>query len=68
MIKKLITNHWLYLLGAGFGAIAGFIYWQQVGCNSGTCMITSSPVNSSIYGAVMGALIFSLFKKTKQAT
>ncbi len=68
MKKKLIRNYWLYLLGGGFGAIAGFIYWQQIGCNSGTCMITSSPVNSSIYGAVMGALIFSLFKKTNQVT
>ena len=68
MIKKQFRQYWLYLLGAGFGALAGFLYWQQIGCNSGTCMITSSPVNSTIYGAVMGGLIFSLFKKTDQAT
>jgi hypothetical protein len=64
MIKKIVQKNWLFLLGAGVGAIAGFIYWHQVGCASGTCMITSKPVNSTIYGAVMGGLLFSLFRKT----
>lgn len=50
------------MIGATIGAIAGFIYWQQIGCDSGTCMITSKPVNSTIYGALMGALLFGMFK------
>jgi hypothetical protein len=45
------------------GAIAGFTYWYYVGCNSGTCAITSSPINSSIYGAVMGGLVLNMFRK-----
>lgn len=45
------------------GTIAGFFYWQQIGCNSGSCAIASDPVNSSIYGAVMGGLVARVFKK-----
>lgn len=51
------------MIGAFLGAIAGYFYWQQVGCSSGTCMITSKPVNSTVYGAMMGALLLSMFKK-----
>lgn len=63
MIKKIITNNRLLIAGAALGAIAGYLYWQQVGCSSGTCMITSKPLNSTIYGSVMGALLFTMFKK-----
>lgn len=62
-MKKWFKNNLLYIVGAALGAIAGYIYWQQVGCASGTCMITSRPVNSTLYGALMGALLFGIFKK-----
>lgn len=62
-MKKWVNKNKLYLIGALVGAVAGFIYWRQVGCDSGTCMITSKPVNSTLYGAVLGALVLSLFKK-----
>lgn len=65
-MKKWFKNNVLYLIGAAVGAIAGYIYWQQVGCSSGTCMITSKPLNSMLYGALMGALLFGLFKKEKK--
>lgn len=65
-MKKWFKNNALYLIGTLPGAIAGYIYWQQVGCSSGTCMITSKPVNSTVYGAIMGALVFGLFKKEKK--
>ncbi len=65
-MKKLFNNNWLYLVGAVIGAIAGYFYWQQVGCASGTCAITSKPVNSTLYGALMGALLLGLFKKEKK--
>lgn len=45
------------------GAAAGFSYWYYIGCVSGSCAITSSPVNSTIYGAAMGALMMNMFKK-----
>jgi hypothetical protein len=47
------------------GAAAGYAYWFYIGCNSGSCAITSSPVNSSIYGAVMGGLFLNMFTKEK---
>jgi hypothetical protein len=62
-MKKWYKNNWLYLVGAILGAIAGYFYWQQIGCSSGTCIITSKPLNSTVYGALMGSLIFGLFKK-----
>jgi Family of unknown function (DUF6132) len=62
-MKKWFKNNLLYFIGAAVGAVAGYIYWQQVGCVSGTCAITSRPLNSTLYGAVMGALLFGMFKK-----
>jgi len=62
-MKKWFSNNRLYIIGALLGAVAGYFYWQQVGCSSGTCAITSKPVNSTLYGAVMGALLLGLFKK-----
>ncbi|HQV78460.1 MAG TPA: DUF6132 family protein [Chitinophagales bacterium] len=61
-----MRNKILITIGVLLGAILGFLYWKFVGCASGTCAITSKPLNSTIYGAVMGGLLFSLFeKKTK---
>ena len=47
-MKKWFKNNLLYIIGALVGAAAGYIYWQQVGCASGTCMITSKPLNSTL--------------------
>lgn len=62
-MKKWVSNNLLYIAGGFIGAIAGYFYWQQIGCISGTCAITSSPINSTLYGAVMGALLLGLLKK-----
>jgi len=56
----------LYFIGALLGAIAGFIYWKYVGCLTGTCAITSNPYRSTMYGAVMGSLLLSLFNKSSK--
>lgn len=53
----------LTLAGVLVGALAGFLYWKFVGCLSGSCTITSDPTNSTVYGAVMGGLLLSVFKK-----
>jgi hypothetical protein len=65
-MKKWISNNKLYLIGATIGAIFGWIYWSEVGCSSGTCAITSRPLNSTLYGAMMGALLLGMFKKEKK--
>lgn len=67
-MKKLISNNLLYIIGAVVGALAGYLYWQQIGCSGGTCTITSKPVNSTLYGALLGAILFGLFKKQKKNT
>ena len=50
-----------WILGIALGAGAGFAYWYFIGCTTGSCAITSSPLNSSIYGGVMGALVVNMF-------
>lgn len=51
-----------YIIGAGvvLGAIGGYFYWQEVGCLSGTCLISSVWYNSTAYGAIMGGMLVSL--------
>lgn len=65
-MKTLMTKYWLILIGIILGALVGFLYWKFVGCNSGNCPITASPLNSSIWGAVMGGLLLSTLKRDKK--
>ncbi|MFC2108983.1 DUF6132 family protein [Bacteroidota bacterium] len=53
----------LIIIGIALGAIAGYAYYSFIGCNSGTCAITSRPVNSTLYGAVLGGLLLDMFRK-----
>ena len=48
-------------IGVVIGLISGYAYYHYVGCVSGTCSITSKPLNSSLYGGLMGGLLFNLF-------
>lgn len=50
-------------IGIAIGALAGYAYYYYVGCASGTCAITSKPLNSTLYGALMGGLLFNMFVK-----
>jgi hypothetical protein len=65
--KIWVQKNKLSLLGIAVGALGGFMYWNYIGCASGTCMITSKPLNSTLYGALMGFLLFGIFKKEKVA-
>lgn len=51
-------------IGVAIGAIAGYFYYFYVGCAAGTCVITSKPFNSTLYGALMGGLILNIFIKS----
>jgi len=62
-MKAFLFQNKLLILGIVPGAVAGFLYWKLVGCNSGTCIITSKWHNSTSYGAVLGGLFLSIFKK-----
>ena len=61
----LLKKYKLGILGAAFGALLGFLYYYFIGCSTGTCAITSSPINSTAYGALMGSLAFSSLKNEK---
>jgi len=63
VIKRFLLKYKAELIGMALGALGGLAYWFFVGCESGTCAITSSPINSSIYGGFMGFLIPGMFKK-----
>ena len=64
-MKSWVLNNKLLIAGVALGAIGGYLYWQQIGCSSGTCAINSKWHNSTAYGALMGGLLFSMFKKEK---
>ena len=67
-MKTFLKKNILTITGVLLGALAGYFYWQQEGCSSGSCAITSNPRNSTIYGALMGGLLFSIFKKDNKRT
>jgi hypothetical protein len=62
-MKNWNQKNYLPIIGIFVGAIVGYFYWKEVGCASGTCMISSKPLNSLLYFAVLGFLVFSMFKK-----
>ena len=39
------------------GAIVGYIYYLLIGCESGTCVISSNPINSMAYFGFLGFLM-----------
>ena len=63
MIKKGI---FLTTIGVVIGAITGYLYYAEIGCLSGTCAITSKPINSTLYGGLMGGLLFNIFIKSSK--
>lgn len=60
MIAKIFLG---VLIGGAIGAVVG--YFGK--CSSGTCPLTANPYRGAIYGAVMGALLISLFSRTPKA-
>lgn len=54
------------IIGVFVGAIAGYLYYQQIGCMSGSCAITSKPINSALYGMLMGGLLFNIIGTSKK--
>jgi len=60
-----LKAHQFKIAGLLVGGILGFAYYYFIGCNTGTCAITSKPLNSTIYGMVMGYLMFSVFENSK---
>ncbi|MBL7854838.1 MAG: hypothetical protein JNL17_10590 [Cyclobacteriaceae bacterium] len=55
-------------MGLATGLAAGWAYWYYVGCYSGTCPITSSPFNSTLYGGVLGWLAGGMIRSSEKTT
>ena len=49
------------ILGILVGGGLGFGWYKLAGCSTGTCPLTSNPVISTIFGAVVGALLATSF-------
>lgn len=60
-MEKILIKRILPVLGGG---ILGYAYYHFIGCNSGSCAITSNPYISTIYGSIIG-LIFAFPSKKK---
>jgi len=51
------------LLFIAAGALAGLAYYYLVGCASGTCPITATPLRTAAYTGVIGYLLSIITKK-----
>jgi len=58
-----IKKYKMILIFSGLGALAGYTYYYFVGCADGTCAIKSNPINSTLYGILMGGLLGDMFRK-----
>ena len=63
---KLSMRVVLLTVGILIGSVAGLLYWKSIGCESGSCPISSSPYISTLYGAILGGLLFSIFRIEKK--
>ncbi len=59
----LFRKYKMEIIGTIVGGVLGYAYYYFVGCASGSCAITSKPINSTLYGALMGLLFFSSLSK-----
>lgn len=57
LVKRLV-------LGLMVGGGLGFGYYKLVGCRTGACPLTATPLRAILYGAVIG-LVWSLAGKTQ---
>lgn len=65
-MNKLIIK---LLIFSTAGASLGFAYYYFIGCQSGSCPITSNPVISTLYGLMVGVVAgfdTRIFKAKKQ--
>ena len=60
-MKMLLKRYWLPVTGILLGALGGYLYWRFVGCATGT-----SPFASTVWGAAIGGLFVSSFKREKK--
>lgn len=60
-----LSKYKLSIIGFIAGGITGYAYYAFVGCSNGSCRISSSPLYSTLYAALLGVAFFNLFKNEK---
>ena len=60
---RFLNKHKLTFLGLALGAMCGFLYYYFFGRHYNNSSITSRPIYSTLYGTVMGALLFTFLKE-----
>ena len=53
-MKMMLKRYWLTVTGIMLGGLGGYLYFRLVCCYTGTCPITSSPFDSTVFGAAIG--------------
>ncbi len=68
--NKILTRLSLPFILRGIGILlgigGGYLYYIKVGCNSGSCPITSNPWMSMLWGGLVGYLIADMIPKRPQ--
>jgi hypothetical protein len=62
-MKTLIRYKWP-VMGTLLGGIGGFVYWNEVGCLTGTCPLKSQWQTMVPYGMLLGYLVTNFIKPT----
>ncbi len=59
-LLKRVLNKMTYriILGFAIGAIVGLLFWEFIGCNGGSCPLTSNPYKTVILFTLMGGWYF----------
>ncbi len=67
--RRLAPRHYFTVLSAFviLGVVGGYGYYALIGCNTGSCAITSNPYMSMAWGGLLGYLLPDFFvKKAKE--
>lgn len=56
------------ILPVAVGALLGYAYYYFIGCNTGSCPITSNPYTTTGYGALLGLIWAFPFNKKEKKT
>jgi hypothetical protein len=55
--RSFAARHWRTAAGAGLGAVAGAAYAYFIGCNTGTCPLTSNVGTAALFFGFAGGVV-----------